>query len=67
MNISADWLADEIGEMTCTTYGTHDPKLIALCKVMEEQPEYIKDAAMKEIAALVELVERARANGTDHG
>ena len=38
LEISADWLADEIGEMTPLVYQTTDPKIIAVAKVMEPMP-----------------------------
>lgn len=45
-----------------------DQKLIASLKVMQELPEYGKDAAIKAIIETAELIERARANGNGtHG
>jgi transcriptional regulator with XRE-family HTH domain len=61
--VSPDWLADEIGEMIPTTYQTTDPKIIAVARVMEPMPEYAKDAAVKDVAEVAELVSRARQDG----
>ncbi len=66
LEISADWLADEIGEMTPLVYQTTDPKIIAVAKAMEPLPEYGKDAAVKDVAEVAELISRAKSNGT-HG
>lgn len=66
MGINPDWLADEIGEMMPIVYKTTDPKIIAVARAMEPLPEYGKDAAVKDVAEVVELIARARANGT-HG
>ena len=50
-------------------YTTSDPKLIAMCRIMEDKAEYVKDAAVKEVTQILELVEHTRAandnNGTD--
>lgn len=61
--VSPDWLADEIGEMVPATYQTTDPKIIAVARVMEPMPEYAKDAAVKDVAEVAELVTRARQDG----
>ena len=44
-----------------------DPQLIAAVKVMEALPDYARSAAIKDIAAVAELIQQARAanNGTD--
>lgn len=73
--VSAEWLADEIGEMVPTIFQTSDMKVGGVLKVMEGQPEYVKDAIMKEVVQTIELVHQARArpgantdrnnNGTD--
>jgi len=63
--VSVDWLADEIGEMLPTYFTTTDPKIIAVARVMEPLSEYAKDAAVKDVTQIAELVERAKANGTD--
>lgn len=67
LQCSVDWLADEIGEMRPATYTTADPKIIAVAKVMQDLPEYGKDAAAKDIAKVAELIDQARhgGNGTD--
>lgn len=66
LGVSVDWLADEIGEMIPDYYRTTDPKIIAVAKVMEPMPEYGKDAAVKDVAEVAELIAQAKANGT-HG
>lgn len=67
LNISADWLADEIGDMLPNEYTITDPKIIAVARVMQELPEYGKDAAAKDIAKVAELIQKAThgGNGTD--
>jgi len=66
LEISADWLADEIGEMVPMYYHTTDPKIIAVAKIMEPMPEYGKDAAVKDVAEVAELIAQAQGgNGTD--
>lgn len=62
LDINADWLADEIGEMTGGFYATSDPKLIAAIRVMEEMPEYARDEAIKGVTAIQKLI--SRKNGT---
>lgn len=62
LNVSPDWLADEIGEMTPTYYQTTDPKIIAAMKVMEALPEYARDEAIKSVATIEKLIHRK--NGT---
>lgn len=47
-------------------YQTTDPKIIAVARVMEPMPEYGKDAAVKDVAEVAELIAQAKANGT-HG
>lgn len=66
MGISPDWLADEIGEMIPRLYQTTDPKIIAVARCMEPMPEYGKDAAVKDVAEVAQLIAQAKANGT-HG
>jgi len=66
LEISADWLADEIGEMVPMYYHTTDPKIIAVAKIMEPMPEYGKNAAVKDVAEVAELIAQAQGgNGTD--
>lgn len=67
LGVSVDWLADEIGDMHPTIYTITDPKIIAVARVMQDLPEYGKDAAAKDIAKVAELIEKAThgGNGTD--
>lgn len=67
LDVSVDWLADEIGDMRPITYTVTDPKIIAVAKVMQDLPEYGKDAAVKDIAKVAELIEQTKhgGNGTD--
>lgn len=65
LGISANWLSDEIGEMVSITYTTSDPKLVSMLKVMESQPEYVKEAAVSAVLTTCELADRAKANGTN--
>jgi len=64
--VSADWLADNTGEMLPHEYRTTDPKIIAVARCMEPMPEYGKDAAVKDVAEVAQLIAQAKANGT-HG
>lgn len=61
--VSVDWLADEIGEMIPRVYQTSDPKIIAVARCMEPMPEYGKDAAVKDVAEVAQLIAQAKANG----
>lgn len=64
--VSVDWLADEIGEMIPNYYTTADPKIIAVAKIMEPMPEYGKNAAVKDVAEVAELIAQAQGkDGTD--
>lgn len=63
LEISPDWLADEIGEMQPSGIYVTDPKLMAAHKIMQNLPGYGKDAAIKAIVETAELIERARSNG----
>lgn len=65
LEINPDWLADEEGEMTLPGIYVSDPKLVATLGIMKALPEYGKDAAIKEIAEIAELIRQAKANGTD--
>lgn len=67
LEISADWLADEIGEMRPLIYAITDPKIIAVAKVMQDLPEYGKDAAVKDVDKVAELIIKTKhsGNGTD--
>ena len=40
-----------------------DPKLLACFRVMQDMPEYGKDAALKTLAETAQLIERAKTNG----
>lgn len=40
LEVSADWLADEIGVMRPTTYSTSDPTLVEILKVLEPRGDY---------------------------
>lgn len=63
MNVSPDWLADEIGDMRPVAYTTTDPKLISMCRAMEDRAEYVKDAAVRAVLTTRELADAAHANG----
>ena len=67
LEISADWLADELGEMIPLVYQTSDPKIIAVARIMEPMPAYAKDASVKDVAEVAELIAKAThgGNGTD--
>jgi transcriptional regulator with XRE-family HTH domain len=62
--ISADWLADETGEMLPSVYITSDPKIIAAAKLIEQLPEYAKNSAVEGVATVAQLIERAAAQGS---
>lgn len=64
LRISADWLADEIGEMIPNVYSTSDPKLVSILQALEPRAEYVKDAAVKAVLSTCELAEQAKANGS---
>lgn len=63
--VNVDWLDDEIGEMLPNCYYTTDPKIIAAAKIMEPMSEYAKDAAVKDVAEIAELIARAKGDGTN--
>lgn len=65
LDVSPDWLADELGEMKQPGIYVSDPKLVATLKIMEALPEYGKDSAIKEVAEIAKLIEQVKANGTD--
>lgn len=58
--VSADWLADEVGEMLPGGLYVTDPKLVAIIKAMEPEPEYVKDAAVQAVLATQKLVTQTR-------
>lgn len=64
LKISADWLADEIGEMIPRVYQTSDPKIIAVARCMEPMPEYGKDAAVKKSLKLRNSLPRQKLMAT---
>ena len=61
--VSVDWLSDEIGEMQPLIYQTSDQKIIAALKLMEQLPDFGKDAAIKSLAEIEELIAQARDDG----
>ncbi|HTJ95931.1 MAG TPA: helix-turn-helix transcriptional regulator [Rhodocyclaceae bacterium] len=64
MAINPDWLSDEIGGMFPSDYKTHDPKLVAAMKIMEDMPEYARDEAIKSIASIKKLTEHRQESST---
>lgn len=62
-NFSMDWILLEKGAMIPDGLYVSDPKLIAACQLMEPMSEYAKDAAVKDVAQIAELVARTKANG----
>lgn len=67
-NVRPEWLELESGLMARNDgYTINDPKLIALCRVMEEQAEYVKDAAVKEVTQILELIDHAKQNNRTNG
>lgn len=65
--VSVDWLSDEIGEMIPDVYSTTDSKIIAAAKILEPMTDYGKDAAVKNITEIAQLIEHAKkgGNGTE--
>lgn len=65
--VSCDWLADELGAMVPIVYSTSDPKMIAALRVMEPMPEFAKDAAVKSVTEIAQLIAQSKegGNGTD--
>ena len=65
--VRPEWLdSGEEPMLRIEGYTTNDPKLIAMCRVMEGKAEYVKDAAVKEVTQILELVDRTReSSGTD--
>lgn len=57
IKFSLDWLL-----LDQTVYTTSDPKLIAVCRAMEPQAEYVKDAAASAVLTTCELAARAKAS-----
>lgn len=60
LGISADWLADEIGEMTPTVYTTTDPMLGEILKALEPRAEYFKETALKTVLNTIDLVDHVQ-------
>lgn len=58
--VSADWLDDEIGEMTVLQQEQEpkrrDPRIEHVCQVMQSLPPYAVDAGVREIDSLAELI-----------
>lgn len=65
--VGVDWLAEEIGEMLPKVYQTTDPRIIAALKTMEPLSDYGKDAAVKSINEIAQLIAHVKegGNGTD--
>lgn len=40
LDISVDWLADELGEMAPSAYVTHDPELVSVLQALEQRADY---------------------------
>lgn len=67
LGISADWLADEIGEMIPSVYSTTNPKIGRAMMVMEQSADYVQEAAVTAVLTTCELAARAKANGNNQG
>lgn len=67
LGVSADWLADEIGEMIPVVYSTTNPKIGSALRVMEQCADYVQEAAVTAVLTTCELAARAKANGHDPG
>lgn len=66
--VRPEWLdSGEEPMLRVEGYTTNDPKLIAMCRVLEDKAEYMKDAAVKEVAQILELVEHASISHDDTG
>lgn len=65
-NVSAIWLADEIGEMVPSGLYVQDPRVAAvaatLLLAMENGQEYLVERAQKEIDDDLELIQKATAH-----
>lgn len=61
---SLDWILLNKGVMLPIGLYISDPKIMAVARVMEPLSEYAKDAAVKDVTQIAELVERAKHNGT---
>jgi len=60
LTISPDWLADEIGDMIAIRYQTSDKKIRAVAMVMEQLPDYARDAVLKNISEIAALINQAK-------
>ncbi len=57
LQVSVDWLADEIGEMRPATYTVTDPRIAAIARMLEEErADYLVDKIQKDLAADIELM-----------
>lgn len=62
LNVSVDWLADEIGEMIPTSYTITDPRIAAIARMLEEEKaDYLVEKIQKDLAADIELIAQASA------
>lgn len=62
LNVSVDWLADEIGEMRPISYTITDPRIAAIARMLEEErADYLVDKIQKDLAADIELMRAATA------
>lgn len=65
-DFSIDWVPLNKGAMLPVGVYISDPKIIAAARIMEPLSEYEKDAAVKDITQIAELVARAKRTGA-HG
>lgn len=61
--VSPEWLAEGIGEMVPIVYHTTDPKIIAAIRVMEPLSDYGKDAAVKSVNEIAQLIAHIKKGG----
>ncbi len=59
--VRAEWLALESGEMVDGLY-VHDDRMKKALQLMESMPDYAVDQALKDIASIAELVQKASDN-----
>ena len=62
--ISADWLADEEGEIEPVIYHVTDPEIREALAIMEALPKYALKEAVKSIEGIATLIEHKTPNGT---
>lgn len=60
--VSALWLSDGKGKKELTANA--NPRLAHLIKILDGQPDYVVDEAIKNIDSIVELLKKAKGNGT---